>query len=109
MMVMVSIALSVVFTSCDKDDDGSSSITMTKTNVVGTWENSAKNITLVISATGTGSYTSDYYSDSESITWGIANEKHLEISGTGLFCQTYKLKSATQLEDIFMGTVLTKK
>ena len=108
-VAILSIALSIVFTSCSKDDD-SGSITMTSENVVGTWANTASNITLEILATGTGTYTSDYYSDpSESITWGISSGNYLDIQGTGLFCQTYKLKSENQLEDIFSGNVLTKK
>lgn len=109
MFTVASIALSIVFTSCSKDDNSSSTITMTQEKIVGTWENTDMNITLVIASTGTGTYTSDYYSNpSEIITWSISDEKYLDIQGTGLFSQMYKLNSDTKLEDIFSGTVLTK-
>jgi|GEM_PF-2538258 len=109
MVAMLSISLGVLFTGCSDDDD-SGSIKMTTDNVVGTWKNVDKNLTLVISATGTGTYTSDYYSNpSESITWEVSGEKYLDIQGTGLFSQTYKLKSKDKLEDIFLGNVLTKQ
>lgn len=107
---ILSIALCIVFTSCSDDDNDSGSLTMTTEIIIGTWANTSDNITLEIASNGTGTYTSDYYSDpSESITWTISGDKYLTITGTGLFTATYKLKSEDKLEDIFLGTTLTKQ
>lgn len=109
-LLVIGVVMAGMLSSCNKDDgDGDSGITITNEIILGTWENTSENISLVISEDGIGLYTSEYYSNpSEVIAWE-ANGSKLEVQGTGTFAQTYVLKTETTLENYYSGKQLTKK
>lgn len=96
-------------TSCKKDEE-EETITITETNVVGTWVNTSENITLIIAEENIGTYESDYYSDpAKDISWSITSSNQLDVHDNGLFAQTYQMNDKSTLEDVWGGTILTKQ
>jgi len=107
-LVLALMVFGLLTTSCKKDED--ETITITETNIIGTWENTEKNITLIIDENNVGVYESDYYSNPpKAISWSITSSNQLDVSDGGTFAQTYQMNNETTLEDVWGATILTKK
>ncbi len=105
-IAILAMACSLVFTGCSKDDDDK--VKMTKENVLGTWENAEKNITLVVIEGGSATYTNDDFPDGRSCSWYVSNWGWLDVSD-GLFVKIFTMVSETKLKDDSTGDILTKK
>jgi hypothetical protein len=112
MISVVLILFSQSFTSCKKDDDSSDDkgLKITKENVMGTWVNVDKGITLVISESG--AIFTETGKTPRSCSWGIGTNTligdYVEIS-QGLFVRSYRLKTKTSLLNISNDNILTKQ
>ena len=107
-LAMLTMVFSLALTSCSSDENDEDSVKITEENVVGTWANAEKNITLVVAEDGSASYTNDDYPDGKVCSWYISDWGWLDVS-SGLFVKIFTLKSETELKDDSTGDILKKQ